>query len=246
MALPCCALLALATWVAVPTAMRAQQPEAGAALSGVVVDAGSGEGVEGVLVSLEGTRLTATTNRAGVFRFDGVPIGAQVIVTQRLGYQSRSDSVSIPFGASVRVSLAISVEPVPLQEIVVSLRSLLLETRGFYDRQAQGFRGTFLDRATIEDRDPLNVSDLFRLVQGVEVVNGSRLIMSRSVNFRDGGRGCEPSLWLDGIRSGLREYDYLRPDHIEGIEVYSGGGPGKFNDLCGTVVIWTRVPLRNR
>ncbi len=128
----------------------------------------------------------------------------------------------------------------------MTVRSLLLETRGFYDRKRQGFRGVFMDRVAIEDADPIYVGDLFRNIPGVEVVDG-RLVMSQSVTLRGGGRGCEPSLWLDGIRSGLRNYDYMRPDHIEGLEVYTGGGaPGKYNDLCGTVVIWTRVPVRRR
>jgi hypothetical protein len=42
----------------------------------------------------------------------------------------------------------------------------------------------------------------------------------------------------------MGSYDMMRAQEIEGIEVYTGGSaPGKFNDICGTVVIWTRVPI---
>lgn len=70
--------------------------------------------------------------------------------------------------------------------------------------------------------------------------------MNQQVTFRDRG-GCEPTLWIDGTRSTMRSYDMMRVEEIEGIEVYTGGGaPGTFNDPCGTVVIWTRVPIRQR
>jgi len=229
-----------------PGFSEAQQAD-GARLTGRVLDAANGDGIEGAEVRLDGTLMTAVTNSRGRFRFNDVPPGVRIVQIARLGFESRADTIEVPQGMSITLDFPISVEPILLEPIIVSLRSLLLEMRGFYDRQAQGFSGFFADRATIEDADPVLMTDLFRSVPGVEVINNSRLLMSQSVDLRGGGRGCEPSLWLDGARSGLRQYDHLRPDHIEGIEVYTGGGaPGKYNDLCGTVVIWTRVIVRAR
>jgi hypothetical protein len=229
-----------------PERIAARQAEGAAVLSGRVQDE-EGRPVPGADVSLEHTALAAVTDERGRFRLEPVPAGTRVIVVERIGYRTRTDSLAVPDGVAMELELTVSVDAVPVEGIVVSVRSLLLESRGFYDRQRQGFRGFFMDRPAIEKRDPLYVADLFRTIAGVEVVNGSRLIMSQSVNFSDGGRGCEPSLWLDGVRSGLRNYDYIKPDHVEGLEVYTGGGaPGKYNDLCGTVVIWTRVVMRRR
>lgn len=240
------ALLVATSAVSALPARAQQGVQGGAVLAGRVVDE-DGRAVEDADVSLEGTRLMAVTDDHGRFRLEPVPVGTWEIVVQRIGYVTRTDTLDVPDGVAMELELAVAVDAVPVQGIVVSVRSLLLESRGFYDRQRQGFRGVFMDRPAIENRAPLYVADLFRSIPGVEVVNGSRLIMSQSVNFSDGGRGCEPSLWLDGVRSGLRNYDYIKPDHIEGIEVYTGGGaPGKYNDLCGTVVIWTRLILRRR
>lgn len=220
---------------------------AGAAVWGRVVDAAGGRALGQVEVILQGTGAPALTNDRGHFRIHRVPPGVYVLRARRLGYQMRVDTLEVPDGVSLEVVVELSVEPIELEGLEVVTRSLLLETRGFYERQSQGFRGVFLDRPRIEDRDPLYVADLFRNIPGVEVVDGARLIMSQSVNLMGGGRGCEPALWLDGVRSGMRNYDYIRPDHLEGVEVYTGGGaPGKYNDLCGTVVIWTRVPMRRR
>ena len=227
-----------------PRGAEARQAEGAAVLSGRVVDE-DGHGVEGAEVTMERTSLATLTDAKGRFQLDRVPTGTRVISVRRIGYLTRTDTLDVPDGVAMELELAVAVDAIPVQGIVVAVRSLLLESRGFYARQRQGFRGVFMDRPAIEKRDPLYVADLFRSIPGVEVVNDSRLIMSQSVNFSDGGRGCEPSLWLDGVRSGLRNYDYIKPDHIEGIEVYTGGGaPGKYNDLCGTVVIWTRLLVR--
>lgn len=238
-------LLALAVAAALPGDIAARQEHGAAVVHGQVVDAVGGAGVQGVEVRLDGTSLRAATDSDGRFLLRGVPAGRHALRLRRIGYGTRTDTLDVPPNASVEVSLTIAQEAIPLEGIEVSVRSLLLERHGFYDRRSQGFRGFFMDRPAIESRDPLYVADLFRTIPGVEVVNGSRLIMSQSVTLRGGGRGCEPSLWLDGARSGLRNYDHLKPEHVEGIEVYTGGGaPGKYNDLCGTVVIWTRVPVR--
>jgi len=227
--------------------LAAQQPTDRAALRGFVVDAQEGKGVSGAEVTLDGTGLRVFTDDKGRFRFETLRPGRYFLHVYRIGYETRGDSLIVPDGISMDVTLEISVAPIELPGIEVVTRSLLLETRGFYDRRSQGFRGFFMDRPAIEKHDPLYVTDLFRSVPGVEVVNGAYLRMSQSVTLLGGGLGCEPTLWLDGIRSNIRNYDYIRPDHIEGLEVYTGGGaPGKYNDLCGTIVIWTRVPMRRR
>lgn len=241
----CITVFLLLAVLAAPSAATAQA--GGAAVWGRVVDADGGRGLGQVEIILQGTGAPALTNDRGQFRIHRVPPGVYVLRARRLGYQVRVDTLDVPEGVSVEVVVELSVEPIELEGLEVVTRSLLLETRGFYERKSQGFRGVFLDRPTIEDRDPLYVADLFRNIPGVEVVDGARLIMSQSVNLMGGGRGCEPALWLDGVRSGMRNYDFIRPDHLEGVEVYTGGGaPGKYNDLCGTVVIWTRVPMRRR
>lgn len=240
-----CRLLLLLFALAMPTDAMARQTGQ-ALLRGRVVDAGTGAGVEGADVVLQNRHAHVVTDGRGRFRFDLVRPGRYPIEVRRLGYQTRSDTLEIPAGTSLEVTLEISAEVTVLPGIEVVARSLVLESKGFYDRQRQGFRGVFLDRTAIEKYDPIYVPDLFKNIPGVEVLDG-RLVMSQSVTLMGGGRGCEPSLWLDGIRSGLRNYNFIRPDHLEGVEVYTGAGaPEKYNDLCGTVVIWTRVPIRSR
>jgi hypothetical protein len=219
-------------------------------VTGTVMDGDTERPLEGVEVGLFGTPLRAITDDEGRFRLPGVSGGSYMLWARRIGYQERSDSLRVPPRAMVDVTVVLSTDPIELEEIVVVVRSPVLDGHGFYSRQEQGYGGFFIDRAEIERRRPESVTDIFQNVPGVRVVYGgiygSKVFINQRVTFEDDGMpGCEPLLWLDGIRSTMTIYDLMRAEEIEGVEVYSGASaPGKFNNICGTIVIWTRVPIR--
>jgi hypothetical protein len=218
-------------------------------ITGRVIDQADGEPVAGAEVVLDDGTLRGITDDDGAFRLEGVPGGPHLLRTRRLGYGSRTDSLHVPARALLDVTVALSVEAIELDALVVTVRSPVLAGHGFYARQEQGFGGHFIDRAEIEERRPNSVTDLFRDIPGLRVIYGGiyggRIFVNQRATFADDGRpGCEPGVWLDGIRSTMNSYDLMRAEEIEGIEVYTGGrAPGKFIDICGTVVIWTRVPI---
>ncbi len=230
-------------------AQRGGRPPDGV-VTGLVVDADTQRPLEGAEVGLAGTELRAVTDDEGRFRLAGVAGGSYTLWARRLGYLERSDSLRVPPRALVDVTVAMSTDPIELEELVVVVRSPVLARHGFYTRQEQGYGGHFIDRAEIDRRRPQSVTDIFKNVPGVRVVYGgiygSKVFINQRVTFDDANLpGCEPLLWLDGIRSTMTIYDLMRAEEIEGIEIYAGGSaPGKFNHLCGTVVIWTRVPIR--
>lgn len=243
------ATLTLSAWLPMATAAQRGRPPDGV-VTGQVLDAGTEQALEGVEVGLEGTELRTVTDDEGRFRLAGVAGGSYRLWSRRIGYQARSDSLRVPPRALVDVTVVMSTDPIELEELVVTVRSPVLARNGFYSRQEQGYGGIFIDRAEIERRRPQSVTDIFKNVPGVRVVYGgiygSKVFVNQRVTFDDANLpGCEPLLWLDGIRSTMTIYDLMRAEEIEGIEIYSGGSaPGKFNHLCGTVVIWTRVPIR--
>jgi hypothetical protein len=215
-------------------ALEAQQVRGGpeGVIVGRILDGPDGSPLEGVEVGLNSARILAVTDQNGI------------------GYAERADSVSVPDRVLLDITMALSTDPIELDELVVVVRSPVLEKHGFYARQTQGYDGIYLDRDEIQRRNPRAVTDLFRNMPSVRVVwggiRGSRVFINQRVTFQDDGMpGCEPGLWLDGIRSTMTSYDMMRAEEIEGIEVYSGGAaPGKFSNICGTVAIWTRVPVR--
>ena len=235
-----------------PSLVEAQRDRVGtASISGLVLDQETNDPVMGVEMSVDGTSVLSITNEQGEFHFEEVLSGSLILRSSRLGYQERMDSLSVPEGALIDVTVRLSTEPVELDELVVEVRSRLLEQRGFYERQRTGYGGVFIDRETIEDRNPNVLTDLFRTMSGLRVVYGGlfgpKVFVNQNITFSDGGLGCEPGLMLDGVRSTMRSYDFIDPVEVEGLEVYAGGGaPGGFSDPCGTIAIWTRIEVRRR
>lgn len=219
-------------------------------LQGRVLDQESGRSVRAAEIALEGTGFSAVTDDRGEFRIDPVRAGVHILVTRRIGYEERSDTLEIPAGALVDVTVELSTDPVELEGLDVVIRSVVLERHGFYAREEQGYGAVFIDRQTIVDQRPSKVTDLFRNITGLRVVwggiYGARIFINQRITFSDEDLpGCEPSVWLDGIRSTMRSFDVMRVEELEGVEVYArGGAPGKFVDPCGTVVFWTRQRVR--
>ena len=228
-----------------------EDPIGTASITGRVLDQETDNPIVGVEVRVDKAAALSITNEQGEFQFEGVLAGTLVLRSRRLGYRERTDSLSISEGALIDVTVRLSTEAIELKELVVQVKSRLLEQRGFYERQGTGYGGVFIDRETIEDRNPMRLTDLFRTMSGLRVVYGGlfgpKVFVNQNITFSDGGLGCEPGLVLDGVRSTMRTYDFIDPVEVEGVEVYAGGGaPGGFSNPCGTIAIWTRIQVRRR
>ncbi|NNF29261.1 MAG: TonB-dependent receptor [Gemmatimonadetes bacterium] len=217
----------------------------GGALTGRVVDAATTEGIAGVEVRILETALGTLTDSRGAFRIDPIRAGTLRVRFSRIGYAERTETIEVAVGQVLAVTASLGQEPVELPPLTVAVRSGVLDRAGFYERRAQGMRGHFLERRDIEDRRPDAVTDLFRRMSGIRVIHGgiygSQVLVNQRVTFSDSSAGCEPSIWLDGIRSTMPTPDNIKVEELEGIEVYTGANaPGRFNDICGVIVLWTR------
>jgi hypothetical protein len=244
----CASALVLAAVAAAVEPVHAQErTRRQGAISGRVIST-EGDALAGADVWIDDSDLATLTDDRGEFRLNEVPGGMHLLRVARIGYAERADSVTVTDGDLIVVSVRLSTEPIELEPLVATVQSLVLERAGFYGRQEQGFGGRFVDRITIERKNPGVVTDLFRNMPGIRVqyggIYGSQVFVNQSHSLMDGRPGCLPSIWLDGIRSTMRTFDMMRVEEIEGIEVYAGGGPGKFNDLCGTILVWTKVRVR--
>ena len=223
----------------------------GSAVVGRVLDGSTADGLAEVQVQVLESSLTVHTDSRGNFRIEPVPPGTHRLRFSRIGYAERTGAVDVTVGAVLEVRVALSEDPVELAPLTVMVRSAVLDRAGFYDRRSQGMRGHFLERGDIEGRQADAVTDLFRRMSGVRVVHGgiygSQVLVNQRVTFKDSSAGCEPSIWLDGIRSTMLTPDDMEVEELEGLEVYTGASaPGKFNDICGVIVLWTRQRGTNR
>jgi hypothetical protein len=119
----------------------------------------------------------------------------------------------------------------------------------FYDRMARGF-GYFVTREQIEKRNPMNLSDMMRMVPGARLmpIRGTSMAALR-FSRAQGGRDCPPQYYVDGVKAWNLNIDDIVPMDVEGIEIYEGASsiPPQYNTkegntICGVVLIWTRIP----
>jgi hypothetical protein len=217
---------------------------------GRVVDHEKGAPISDAELRIRGTSLLRVSGPGGKFLFEAVPSGPQVLEVSHLSYRIRTDSIYVIGDETLEVEVQLAPDPLPLDPLVVAIRSKVLETNGFYRRREQGLSGTLFVREDIEERNPARLTDLFHSIPGVRVaqrdgVAGPVVTVPRGKLLDGGTESCYPPIWLDGIVTSILDMDVINPDHIEGMEVYVGARtPLRYNSDCGAILIWTRVPVR--
>ena len=231
---------------------------------GTVVDSGSGEPVVLAYVGLlaEGQEMVvaALANTAGEFEVTAPSAGGYFLYVSRTGYETLMDGVfDLGEGGEFSLQVLLKPSPIELEEVVVesSTRSMNpLERNGFYDRAVTGL-GTLMIREEIQRRAIHRVSDVFRMIPGLEIDESRPLTGSPDVlrnptihNWRN-GRKCSPALYIDrhvvnaGGSRPLRPDDYMTASEVEAIEVYTRTSevPVGFDEVtsCGVILVWTRA-----
>ncbi|HUR92297.1 MAG TPA: carboxypeptidase regulatory-like domain-containing protein [Gemmatimonadaceae bacterium] len=216
-------------------------PSAGTAtVSGTVVD-GNGRPIPTAHVSITGGINAATTDSSGTFTLSGQPTGTHALVVRRLGYMPIEIAVNLtPLRNNVVAVQMQQYVPVLAAVVIEGNRLAALERVGFNQRKTRG-TGRYLERDFIRNRNAHRISNLLEGIPGL-----------RRPGDGFSGGGCV-NYWVDGnFWRGSSPEDFIMPDEIEAIEVYSGSfTPAEFqtlttrgNDRCSTVVIWTRWKLR--
>lgn len=218
---------------------------------GVVRDRNSGALISGVHVAMGDGRQGVMSDLRGEFVLDRLIGGQHVVEFSMIGYAPRADTIRVMQGRVTTVEVSLSVDPVQLDPIEVSVerREIVLQRRGFYHRQKTGF-GKFIDREEIEMRGPSEMTDLFSGMAGVELYpdplnqlerwivlrSGRHMTMQpRTLAEDDPGPGaatdiyerCFPRIYIDGIvahRGGdepARLDTFVDPGVVAGVEVYA-------------------------
>jgi hypothetical protein len=216
-----------------------------ARVGGRVLEHGSSRPLADAAVSLSmlapDTSITwaQLSGSSGEFLFPSVRPGRYRLAAELLGYTELVDTLEVGPASETELILPLSVDPVPLDPVVVMVRQIPSGPLRGFDRRSRTMRGTFMTRADIEEANPHVFTDLLRTLPGV------RLVPTRTYGYALYFRGgCVPDLWMDGVRIGSTvDIDsFLRPVDLEALEIYRGPElPGEFgNNLCGAIVAWTR------
>jgi hypothetical protein len=95
-------------------------------VTGVVVDATTGQPVPAALVSLAGAKEDVLTDGAGRFRIEDVTAADQLMEIERLGYGKQSATVAVGDRSEVVVEVRLPARPVELTGVAVDARRPML------------------------------------------------------------------------------------------------------------------------
>ena len=129
---------------------------AGGSVAGHVTDAGTGQGVPGARVSLQGTSLGAVTNDSGAFRIANVPPGSYTLAARRIGYEAWTRSITVVADQETKVDPRLEVRITPLDAVVVTGTIVLTEQKALPNPI------TVISAGDIERRGITQLNELFR------------------------------------------------------------------------------------
>jgi hypothetical protein len=239
-----CSLVLLGCLIVSASRLAAQDRPAAklVTIEGIVVD-GAHDPIASAEVGLTLSGMKQVLVRSGSdgrFAFNDVPLGPGKLTVRRMGYRVRTitlDMFKVGAGEPLRVDL----ESLATDLDTVTVDAMSGRMEEFYNHKNNSSFGYFIDQPEIKKRAPRFVSELFRTIPG------ARIQVSRRIGNTITLRGCQPRIWVDGVRTTDAEVDEVaNVDEVAALEVYPSwaGTPPQYMDretrACGTIVIWSR------
>jgi anti-sigma factor RsiW len=106
--------------VAAPVEMRSRLDATRGSVEGRVTDKTTGQGVANAHVIVEGTTLSAATDKDGKFRIENVPQGARSLRVRRLGYAPGGVPLTVETGKVAAAQIGLAASTTALSEVVVT------------------------------------------------------------------------------------------------------------------------------
>lgn len=220
-------------------------------VTGTVTDRESREPVASAVVVMhpiggeDARGLTTRTDDHGRFRFKGIPSGDYQIQTHHIGYEDRTDTLSVGVKVLVQVDVQVGTEAVGLPPVKVTVRQGWLADTGFYYRKEAGF-GKFLTPEDLDKRNAPRMTQVLRQIPGIRV---SKLCGAFSctqvvrMSATNAYRACSVTYYMDGREMhGPVSIDHISPLDVAAVEIYQSIAetPAQFYGRCGSIVIWSK------
>jgi hypothetical protein len=219
--------------------------------------AADGAPVPDVLVEIRSTTGAALTplhtDSAGRFELMLPAAGRYELRASRLGYAVIGPTELVAErDRELEIVLRMSTEALALNPVEVTVRraarTQLDEVRNRIDWLRRIGIGHTLTREEIEQRAaptlPALIGSMSPRVRTLNTVTGREAILMASPGATTSGV-CTPSIYVDGmLETDFVEFNLILPQHLEAVEVYTGGAlaPPQYRagTACGVVLFWTR------
>ena len=217
-------------------------------VAGIVKDS-AGAVIPSVEVVVIKTGVSVRSDSRGKFIIAGVPAGSADISFRRVSFAPVILSFPIAEDDTVEAQITLGAVETALPTTVIDAPAEHQRRLASFESHRRAGAGHFITRDDIVKRDPRRLTDLLRSVPGVMFSIGPDGIeLLRFAGTPN--NNCVPAFFMDGLHVRTFNIDDIAPVDIEGIELYGGsaGLPPEYNQLyggtpvCGTVVIWTRIP----
>lgn len=221
----------------------------GQSVIGTVIDDETGASIAGARIEVVGSPQgrEVRTDSTGAFLIHPRVAGFVLRITHPAYADVETESLTVGPDEALQIEVRMGRQVVPLEPLVVKARRSG-RLAGYYQRLDRPGFARFVTREQIARRRGAATTDLLRDVPGVHIRRyrtitgtGDNLVTMR-------GGQCIPAIYIDGIQVGQSLGGgldgLLRPETIEGVEVYTGsaGLPPMFvPDGCGVVAFWTRT-----
>ena len=188
----------------------------------------------------------ATTDSLGFFVLSVLRPGRFGLrVTHPAYLPFEADGIEVRQEEAVSVEIRLGQNVIPLEPIIVTAR-IHAALAGFHERRTGSAFGTYITRAEVEARGAGYTTDLLRGLPGIRL-DFVRWGVGPAIEMQGGFGTCQPTIFVDGLQlpqaAGGSLNDFLTPERIEGVEVYSSVSsvPVQFHSgICGVILFWTR------
>lgn len=220
------------------------------AISGKVVATATSRPIPNAQVVVGGSKMVRT-NDAGEFFLTNAPGGTQALEVRAVGFYPVRRQVNVISGApSVNVSMATLKAVLDTVKIIAKALPKGPDDGQFARRRRMGF-GKFITAQDMMRFPVVKTTQVFNRIAGIRSGPDTGRIQMRGAfpNPFEGTDGrCDASIFINGHNMSFMTKedidDYVSPDEVAGIEVYSEGTvPPQFQEGlkgCGSVVIWTK------
>jgi hypothetical protein len=220
------------------------------AIIGEILDAVDGSPLIKVTVTIQGTKLKATTDSLGTFRIDGVEAGEVTVRFQKAGYASLAEPVVVHDGWTTGVRFELAPTAVLLDALRVHAGGTPVPVDAAGGKRAEVRPTDSNGPTSMLETIGTSVPGVMVMKPSGEVGRGSRVMIRgpSSISLSN-----LPLVYLDGIRvqaeqygvrgRGLLSLDFIDPQSIDRIEVLRGpAAAAQFGGeaSAGVIMVYTK------
>jgi hypothetical protein len=236
-----------------------------AVIGGTVLRDSTDKPVGDTQVSIPALNRTSRTSYLGEFRFDNLQAGTYVLVFRHVGFQPRTDTITVKAGQLSDGEFILTSAPVELgaqQTVATNALPAFPAQQEFDARKKLGFGHFVTDSMLRKDADNHNFATYIAgRIPGVHLVDSgpSQYLASgrkacTGPAFQCAGSvPCYMTIYIDGVaayvsgvsNSGPFDFGELKAEDFAAIEYYASGAtaPSRFNQTggdCGILLLWRR------